>query len=511
VTQPIAAGGVDACMQRSMMATETATPRDVSPSRRSFLAGTLAAVASACAKPIAVRSAPPTRRIVVVGAGLSGLVIAHRLVQRGHDVLVIEATARPGGRIRTIRGWPDGLHVEAGATHVLADPDLVQLLGELGVTSGPPVKRTPLSRVVIADGERRVYRPDEEIPRRSRYTEQLGFGELLEKYFAVARKIDDRMLRSMQWSGEVAALDRVSAAEYVRGQGASAAFITDLGEMLTLGDGAASISALEAARVLAAIDGERKLPLPPVKGNGRIAGGSDVLPNALAQRLGDRIAYTTVLERIDRTGPQLALAVRDRSGRHAIPAARVVLTMPFPVLRGIDVAPGWSPLKARAIAELGMTSVTRVWVASERRTWVERGEAGSADSELPMGRIRDETELQPGTAAVLGVYRTGADARRIAALEPAARIAALADDIARVHPGTASHLGRGDSVAWDAEPFARGAYAAFKPGQLTELLPAAMAPEGAIHFAGCGTSYRPGFMHGALASALRVLAEIGDG
>jgi len=112
---------------------------------------------------------------------------------------------------------------------------------------------------------------------------------------------------------------------------------------------------------------------------------------------------------------------------------------------------------------------------------------------------------------VLGVYRAGTDARRIGAMDPKARIAALADDIARVHPGTAGHLGRGESIAWDAEPFARGAYAAFKPGQLTELLPAAMAPEGAIHFAGCGTSYRPGFMHGAVASALRVLAEIGDG
>jgi monoamine oxidase len=45
-------------------------------------------------------------------------------------------------------------------------------------------------------------------------------------------------------------------------------------------------------------------------------------------------------------------------------------------------------------------------------------------------------------------------------------------------------------------------------GQLTELAPAAAAAEGAIHFAGCGLSFRPGFMHGALASAHRVVDEI---
>jgi monoamine oxidase len=93
-------------------------------------------------------------------------------------------------------------------------------------------------------------------------------------------------------------------------------------------------------------------------------------------------------------------------------------------------------------------------------------------------------------------------------MPPDARIQAALADVDRVHPDLRSHLVHGDSVAWETEPFQRGAYAYFKPGQLTELAPAAAAPEGVIHFAGDGTSHRPGFMHGALASARRVVDEI---
>lgn len=479
--------------------------------RRDLLTGITATLAvAACSGTPRITPPPPDRRgdrVVVVGAGLSGLVVAYRLMQHGYNVMVIEATARPGGRIRTIRGWPDGLHVEAGATHLLADPALVRLLVELGITTGTPRPRQKLAHVEYVRGVRHVDAPERE-PAYTAEEAKLGPMGRMKAYFAIAAQIDDRMLRSMQWSAEVAKLDRMTCAEFLRAQGASAAFIADIDGMIPIGDGVESISALEAARVIAAIDHERRLPPPVVPSNGRITGGSDALPTALATKLGDRIAYNTVLEHIDRRGAPIGLVVRDRAGRHRIDAARVVLTMPLTVLRTIDVTPAWSPLKVRAIAELGMTSVTRIWVASDRRYWLERGESGNAETDLATGRLRDETDMQPGTAGVLGIYANGANGHRLAGLDAAARMAALTADVERVHPSVAGHIVRGDSVAWETEPFARGAYAAFRPGQLTELAPAAAAAEGAIHFAGCGLSFRPGFMHGALASAHRVIDEI---
>ena len=54
----------------------------------------------------------PRADVVVVGAGLAGLAAARRLVDAGVDVLVLEAAAEPGGRVRTDRR--DGFLLDHG-------------------------------------------------------------------------------------------------------------------------------------------------------------------------------------------------------------------------------------------------------------------------------------------------------------------------------------------------------------------------------------------------------------
>ena len=59
------------------------------------------------------------RRVVVLGAGLAGLAAAWNLVREGYDVVVLEATHRPGGRVRTVRApFRRGGYAEAGAVRI---------------------------------------------------------------------------------------------------------------------------------------------------------------------------------------------------------------------------------------------------------------------------------------------------------------------------------------------------------------------------------------------------------
>ena len=76
----------------------------------------------------------PPRRVIVVGGGLAGLVAAYRLVTGGADcdVLLIEASSRLGGKLRTERD--DGFTVELGAdSFVPRSGEVEALAGELGL------------------------------------------------------------------------------------------------------------------------------------------------------------------------------------------------------------------------------------------------------------------------------------------------------------------------------------------------------------------------------------------
>jgi len=55
----------------------------------------------------------------VLGAGMAGLVAAYELSKLGHDVTILEARMRPGGRVHTLREpFSDGLYAEAGAARI---------------------------------------------------------------------------------------------------------------------------------------------------------------------------------------------------------------------------------------------------------------------------------------------------------------------------------------------------------------------------------------------------------
>jgi len=68
-------------------------------------------------------------RTIVIGAGLSGLAHAHKLARIGRDVLVLEASERPGGVVRTEKR--DGYLLELGPNTVRPTPDLWRVAGDL--------------------------------------------------------------------------------------------------------------------------------------------------------------------------------------------------------------------------------------------------------------------------------------------------------------------------------------------------------------------------------------------
>lgn len=99
--------------------------------RRQFLKLSLLATAApfVVQKPFLFPNALPSsagrKKILILGAGLAGLAAGYELSQAGHDITIVEAQMRPGGRVLTFREpFSDGLYAEAGAGRIPDNHDL---------------------------------------------------------------------------------------------------------------------------------------------------------------------------------------------------------------------------------------------------------------------------------------------------------------------------------------------------------------------------------------------------
>lgn len=442
------------------------------------------------------------KKVLVLGAGLAGMAAAYELLQAGHDVTVLEARMRSGGRVWTWRdAFPPGMYAEAGATNVFDNHAwTMKYLQLLGVALDPMVSH-PGAAMYHLRGQRVLLTPNRPVawPIALKSDEQgLSRSALWAKYIVPAlQELGD--VEAKDWPpASLAKYDGISFAEFLRQQGTSpgAVEILKLGLADQLGEGAERVSALNLLCEAA--------PRAAVKQAYFIRGGSDTFTKAFAEKLGDRIQYGCPVRRIEHD----ARGVRVRCLQHTFSADYLICAIPFTVLRRIAIVPGFSAAKKQAIAQLGNTSVVRVFMQTRQRFWLDEGLTGAATTDLPIMTAYDKAHYLPGTRGLLEAYVAGAKARRLAAMPARERVNFTVKQMELLLPHLRDHYEGGASVCWDDEEWTRGAYAWFAPGQMKALLPHLATPEGRVHFAGDHTSPWPGWMNGALQSGYRAAQEV---
>jgi monoamine oxidase len=490
------------------------------------MAGLLVTPTAYAAPPALKPGSGNGKRVAILGAGIAGLTAAYCLSKAGYQCTILEARARSGGRVWTIRGGDQ--ITETDSTQRVAwqaDRDIYFNAGAARISShhqgilgycrdlGVPLE------VFVNDNRAALVQFDSQFGGKPQTARRLN-ADLRGAIAALAAKsvpndeaihtvlrIFGDLRRDLSYAGSTragyAAEDDVPGAANRRGR---------LQPPLPLDEiaGPASVR-MALALCFAELWQQSPTMLQPV-------GGMDAIVRAFDRTLGGVIRHNEEVVQIDRVDERARVIALDRrSGRRsALDADFVICTIPLSVLEHISA--DFGPTVSQAIGVGAKLYFPAVKVAFEapRRWW-------EIDQQLYGGISwtgRDITQVwypshgfHGGKGVLVGAYIWTHDpARRFTAMTPTERHAAAISDGERLHPGYETLVGPAASVAWAKVPYSLGAWIEWEtiPGTRQAEYPALLAGDGPFYFAGEHMSYVTSWQEGAVQSAHYTVSQIAE-
>lgn len=470
---------------------------------------------------------PANIRVLVLGAGMAGLVAAHALERHGHPVEIIEASTRVGGRVHTHRfgNEPDAPAVELGAMripahhrHTLDLVDRLDLAGELRPfttllsddnaylwTSAGPVRVGDAAVPLREDFRRELATHG---PASRRFPDPVtNVGAWLTLVIDAVAPPDLREALRGDLRGPLLDLvGRVDLRPHLRG---AAGERVDLKSLFAAHPG---LRAACSGRLNSFLDDILTETGPELL---RLHGGMDRLPHALLNRIQGPVHLGREVTGIAVRPDGVLVRAHARSGPSMHHADFAVCTLPFTALRRMPLA-GLDTDKLAVIDEVDYCPATKVAFHCREPFWRTHGIEGGAS--FTGGRIRQTyyppADAPPGQgAALLASYTIGDEATWLGLLPPRLRHRVVLDELAVFHPelrlpgmvldavstawGNGGPAQAGCTTRWGKSPNACEAERA-----------RAARPVHRLFFAGEHCSTAPAWIEGAIESALAAVDDL---
>lgn len=498
--------------------------RTLELSRRDFLKGVAAFGAlapSLRSVPALAASAP---RIAIVGAGISGLTAALTLQDKGIAATIYEASPRIGGRMHSDSGgyWAEGQVSEfCGELIDSSHLTILNLARRFGLTVDDLLAAEPpgsTDTYWFLNGRYTAAQADADfVPVRDAAKKDLtdaGYPTLWNKYKPAGYALDHMSVHD--WiqtrvpGGHLSSFGRLLDAAYNIEYGAETTEQSSLNLVYLL-----AYQPSPKGFAIFGVSDERY----------HIQGGNQRLPEAIADALPDirlRSRLTAIEVRADRT---VALSFDTPAGARQVLADQVILTLPFAVLRTLDISgAGFDSMKRKAINELGAGRNAKLQLQFKSRYWNGSGpwgiSNGSSYTDLGYQNTWDVSRAQGGTAGLIVNYTGGDVAGAFQPSSPYSRAdanpkvttyaRAFLRQFETVFPGiSAQWNGRATLSAPILDPNLLCSYSYWKVGQYTAFSGYEGVAQGAIHFAGehCSQDFQ-GFMEGGASEGVRAALEV---
>jgi monoamine oxidase len=441
--------------------------------------------------------------VVVVGAGIAGLVAARDLTAAGRSVLVLEARDRVGGRVHG-RTLADGATVvEVGGQWIgPGQHRMARLAGELGLTTFPTYNEG--EHLLRFGATQARYRGT--IPR---------LGPLVLADMGQAQTRFDRLARQVPleapWTARRAAdWDAMTFETWIRRNART--------------EKARNLLRLYSAAVFAAEPRDFSLlhalfythsgggvdALAGTTGGAqqdRFVGGSQLVPEGLAARLDDGVVRLGVpVRRIEQRDDSVTVLADSVLAT----ARRAVVAIP-PALAGrIVYAPALPAYRDQLTQRVPAGSVIKCNVVYDEPFWRADGLTGQATGDAGPVKVVFDNTPPSGRPGVLLAFLEGEHARALNRVSPADRRAAVVGSLVDFFGPRAERVEELVELDWSEEEWTRGCYGAHLPcGVWSQYGPALREPCGRIHWAGAETAtVWNGYMDGAVQSGERVAREV---
>lgn len=442
----------------------------------------------------------PPVDVVVVGAGFAGLTTARRLRAAGHDVVVLEADDRVGGRTKA--GRIAGEVVDLGGQWVgPSQSRLLALAKEFGVALQPQYATG--QNIADIAGHRATYEGETPALDPAAMAE---FGEVIGKLETLAARI----VVPRSWESPAAAsLDAQTMEAWITANAKTEA-VRQVFRLIVRALLCVEASQVSLLCLLAFARGAGGFaPLISTRGGAQNAvfeGGVWQLAAKMATELGDAVVLGTQVLSIaqDEAGVTVAAAAGQWSGRY------VVVTVP-PALAGrIRYEPALPAMRDGLTQRMPLGCVIKVHVAYSRPFWRDSGLTGLVLSDrTEFGPWFDHSPPHGSTGGLVG-FLAGGPAQRWADRPSEARRTRVLEDIALYLGEPALTPTDYLEEIWTRAPLHRGGDASAPgPGVLTAFGPALLDPVGRIHWAGREIADAwAGYIDGAIRSGERTAMDL---
>ena len=468
-----------------------------------------------------------SKKVIILGAGLSGMAAAYELTKLGYQCTILEARERVGGRVFTVRkgsvnnetdngkaiaNFDEGLYFNAGPSRIPHHHLLtLHYCKEFGV---PLQVYNNINDSAYFFSEGKGSLSNKKIRKREIRNDIRGYmAELLFKAIdknqldtALTKEDGEKFLEFLRAEGglDIDNLYKSSSRRgYVEPPGAGEK-VGKIAEPYKLAE------IIESGFMNPEFYGVAEYAYELQMTMFQAVGGNDAIAKAFEKKVGHLVKLNAEISSIKNGTDGVTIIYKDKAGTHQATAEFCICTIPLPVLSNIDH--NFSSDVSRAIDRIAYIKTGKIGMQFKRRFWEE--------DEMIYGGITYTNNLlyqifypsndyQSRKGLLIGYYNFNDRAEQVGALSYAEREQLAYSKGMLIHPQyQQEYEGRAFSVSWHKTRYSLGGWAIYSDEERKSLYNKLLIPDKRVYFAGEHLTYLNGWMAGALESARSVVTNL---